>query len=198
MAGFDPISMAIGAGSDLFKTFYGLEQMITGNNKLDKLNQNRPQYQVDPNIQYNAQLAGQLASEGLPSSTKNFYGDQIERGLGSTITATLQGGGGLGYVNNAYQSSTDAFRQLLSMDAQQKLQNSQILMGAKKDLRDENLQAWNYNVNVPFQQQWNRYTNQTNSGAQNIFGGGQGLGADTLGLWDAFGNNKGGGGGNIG
>ncbi len=186
----NPIGAIIGGATDLFKTFYGLGQMISGNKKLNELEANRPQYQVDPNILYNQQLAGQMASEGLPSSAKNWYTDSIERGLGSTIQAAKDTGQGLGSITNAFGSANDSFRNLLAMDAESKMAKQQLLMGAKRELRDENLRAWDINQNIPFQQKYSRYTNQTNAGAQNLFGGGMGLGADAAYGFNNFGGNK--------
>ncbi len=63
-------------------------------------------------------------------------------------------------------------------------------MSANKDVANQNLMAWDYNKNIPFQQNWNRFSNMTNSGTQNAFSGLQGLGADAL-LFSS-GNNGGG------
>jgi len=181
----NPVSLGISTGLDLFKTFYGLGQMIHGNKKLNELEQNRPVYEVDPNIQYNQQFAGQLASQGLPSSAKNWYTDSIERGLGSTIQAGLASGQGLGNITNAFGSANDSFRNLLAMDAEQKMKNSQLLLDANKDLRDENLRAFDYNEAQKYGDAYKRYSQQTNSGAQNLYGGGNGLGS-TGQLWSDY------------
>jgi len=186
----NPIGAIIGGATDLFKTFYGLGQMIHGNKKLNESEANRPQYQIDPNIQYNQQLAGQMASEGLPSSAKNWYTDSIERGLGSTIQAAKDTGQGLGSITNSFGAANDSFRNLLAMDAEAKARNQSILMSANKDLALENLRAWDINKNIPFQQKYNRYTNQTNAGAQNLFGGGSALGADAAFGFNNFVGNK--------
>jgi len=90
-----PVGLGIDAGINLFKIFYGLGQTISGNKKLNDLEKNRPVYNADPNILYNQQLAGKMASEGIPASAKNWYTDSIERGLGSTIQAAKDTGQGL-------------------------------------------------------------------------------------------------------
>lgn len=173
----NPISLGISTATDLFKMFYGVGQTISGNKKLNKLEDNRPVYNVDPNIQYNQQLAGQIASQGIPDSAKNWYTDSIERGLGSTINAGLSSGQGLGQITNAFGAANDSFRDLLAQDAMMKQKIQQILMEANRDVRDENLRSFDWNQAQKYGDLYKRYSDQTNAGAQNIYGGGQGLGS---------------------
>ena len=173
----NPISSGISTATDLFKLFYGVGQTISGNKKLNNLEDNRPIYNVDPSIKYNQQLAGQIASQGIPDSAKNWYTDSIERGLGSTINAGLSSGQGLGQITNAFGAANNSFRDLLAQDAMMKQKNQQILMEANKDLRDENLRAFDWNSAQKYADSYKRYSDQTNAGAQNIYGGGQGLGS---------------------
>lgn len=187
-SGLDPISGIIGTATDLFKTIYGVGQMIGGNKNLNQLEGNMPQYTVDSGIQDNANMAAQTASQGFGDATKNYYGNMIERGLGSTIQAGLQTGQGLEFVNNAFGGANDAFMNFLSQDAQQKLKNQEIFFNANKDLRDEKLRAWDYNENLPFQLKWNRATQQTNAGAQNMYGGAAGTASNLMGLGDILNN----------
>jgi len=189
MPDLSPISLAAGGIGELFKGIFGAYQMIHGNKKLNDLEANKPEYQIDPNIQYNQQFAGQLASQGIPDSAKNWYTDSIERGLGSTIQAAKETGQGLGSITTAFGSSNDAFRQLLALDAEQKQKNAQLLMGANKDMAAENLKAFDYNKNIPYQNAYNRWSSMTNSGATNIFGATQGLSSNGQ-MWGDYLNNK--------
>jgi hypothetical protein len=170
----------LSAPGDIFNTIYGISQLISGNKHQKNLLENRPQYNIDPNILYNQQLAGQTASEGLSTSAKNFYAENIDRGLGSSIQAGLASGQGLGVINQIYGQSNDAFRNLLAMDAQQKLDNQSALMGANKDLRDERLRSFDYNESQPWNLRYGQAVNQTNSGASNLTSGLKGLGSDAL------------------
>lgn len=172
---FTPVGIAIDAATELFKLGYGGYQVIKGNKGLKDLE--RPYLGISPEIQQNRDLAGQIASQGYSDSAKNFATDSIERGLGSTISSAERTGQGLNSIQSAYSSSTDAFRNLLAMDAQQKLANQGVLMSANKDLADDKLRAWDYNVNQPFQTAFQKYTQMTNSGVQNIFGGAKGVGS---------------------
>ena len=187
---------AIGAGiagaSELFKLIYGIAQTAKGNKQLNQLEQTMPQYQQDQGILDNKNMAAQTASQGFGDATKNYYGDVIDRGLSSTIQAGLNTGQGLGFVNNAFSNANDAYRGFLAEDAQQKIRNQQVLFDANRDLRDENIRAFDYNENLPWQLKYNRATQKTNAGAQNIYGGGAGVGSSLMMLGDTLG----GGGGN--
>jgi hypothetical protein len=190
-----PLALAglgLKGGADLFKTIYGITQMFKGNNMYKDLMNNIPQYEVDPNIQYNLSLAKNIAQQGIPSQARNLYTENVERGLGSTIAAMQQGGGGLNMLNQAYQSSTDAFRNFMMQDAQQKLANQQAVIQAGKDVRDENLRAFQQNEMLPFQLKYQRSNQLSNAGSQNIFGGMSGLGNTAFGFEDLFGSNVGG------
>lgn len=166
------IAAIIAAGAAAtYQVGHGLHQTYGKDNKYNRMVRDLAKYQVDPNIKYNRDLAATMANEGLPSSAKNFYGDQIDRGLSSTISAIHGGGGNLGQINQSFGQSTDAFRNLMAMDAQQKQQNQLLLMNANKDLASENMKAWNYNVNIPQQLILGHFEKRRNQGPQNIVGG---------------------------
>lgn len=182
------LGLGIGAAGDLFKTIFGISQMVKGNKDYRNLIQNVPQYQVDPNILYNQSLAQNIAQQGIPSQARNLYTENVERGLGSTLNAITQGGGGLNMANQVFQSGNDAFRKFLEMDAMQKLQNQETLMNANKDVREENLRAFQQNQMLPFQLKFQRSNQLSNAGTQNLFGGLQDLGKLGMGFGDMLGD----------
>lgn len=186
----DPSMIGSAAGtvqdfaSNALKQFYGIMQLYQGMKGLKNLV--RPEYQIDPNIKYNQQLAGQISSQGYGNAFLNNASDAINRNLGSTINAYTQTGQGLNAISGAQQNSNNAFQQLLMADAIQKSKNRDILMNANKDVSEENLRAFNWNKAIPYQLDYTKFTNMTNSGAQNIFGGQKGAAADYSAIGDAF------------
>lgn len=160
---------AIAGGAGLAKSIYGIIQDISGNSNLSKLQV--PQRTTDPNILKNQQLAQQIASEGMPDSAKNYYSDSINRTLGQGINAILAGGGDINMISSLVNGATDAYRKISAQDAQQKLANQGVLLNANKAVANENETNWNWDVANPYLQKYARYTQQTNSGAQNIAGG---------------------------
>lgn len=191
--GFNPLSLALGGVSDLAKTGFGIWQFLKGNKDYKNLMNNRPIYEQDQNILNNQKIAGQIASQGIPDATKNYFTEGVERGLGSSIKAGLDTGQGINGITSMYQNSIDAWKDFLSKDASQKLQNQNVLLGANKDVADENKTAFDYNQNIPFQLKLARANQQSNAGAQNIFGAAN----NATGLFGAnaeLGGNGGGGG----
>jgi len=188
------IPAIISAVTALYKAGSGIAQSSSGNKKLKELEGNMPSYEIDQSIVDNKNMAAQLASQGFGDATKNYYGDVIERGLGSTIQAGLQTGQGLEGITNAFGSANDAFRSFLLQDALQKIENQKILMDANRDLRDENIRAFDYNENIPWQLKYNRATQKTNAGMQNTYSGGKDTASSLMLLSDTLGNGSGGGG----
>lgn len=173
--GIDPISGAIGVGTDLFKTILGITQLIGGNKKLNNLEDNRHIYEQDKNILYNQKLSQQNASQGFGNQYLNLATDNINRNVGTTTNAFLKTGQGLNTVTNTFDQGNSDFMNMLMRDYEQKARNQEGLYRANKDVADENLRAFDYNKNIPYQQKYNRAVQQTNSGAENIFGGGNDL-----------------------
>lgn len=168
-AGIGEIAGLIGQGVDSqFKMGTGLLQGLTGAIALKKLNKNRPQYQVSPDILYNQQLAQQWASQGLPQASINAYQSGINQNQASGINAIERTGQGLNLISMLKGQNDNQFLKLLAMDAEARMANVDKLYGANTAVANEKRQAWDYNVNLPFQQKYNQAVNLTNSGMQNV------------------------------
>ena len=76
---------------------------------------------------YANQLAEQqnMAMQGLPEETKALMIDQTNRAAAGAVSGAESARGALGGALAAQGSSNDAYRQLASMDANQRLQNQQ-------------------------------------------------------------------------
>lgn len=186
------IPLAIAGASALGKVAYGAVQAIGGNKKLNELEKNRPQRTTDENILYNQKLAGVNAASGLSGEAKNYYTNNINRNLASSINAILSGGGDINQVADLMRGSNDSFNQLMVQDAQAKLANQGTYMAANTAVANENMANWDYNVNIPFQQKYARYTQRTNAGAQNINTGLDALGKTALAAVTGFSQDNGG------
>ncbi len=185
-------SAAIAGASALGKGIYGLHQQHKSNKELKQLEANRPQRVTDPNILYNQSIARNIASEGIPSSAKNYYTESINRGLGSGINAILQGGGDINMIASLVGGATDSYKQLLAADSQQKLYNQGMAMQQNQNVANENQANFNWNVANPYLQDFSKYTQQSNSGAQNTYGALTDLGGAGASLYGAgVGSNSG-------
>ena len=168
------LPMAQQAGTDaksnianMFSLLYAAHQLHSAN-KLEKTLK-RPIYNVDENILNNQKMAQNIASGGLPDSTKLDYTNNLERNLSGGIGAIQNtGNGGLNSISNLFTGLNQAYGKVLALDAEQKLQNQKLLMDANKDVRDENQLAFDYNKNIPYQQLYNRINEQRNAAAMNM------------------------------
>lgn len=185
-----PVGLGIDAASQLFRLIYGAGQMISGGKGLKDLQ--RPELTQDPFLKQNQLAAGQKSSSGYGDQFLNFGGDAIERNLGTSINAGLKTGEGLGFINNAAGTANNAFQQMLMADAMQKSRNQDALTEANKGLSEDRLRMFNWNSAIPYEQDFNKFTNQTNSGVQNLFGGAQGFGSSAIGFGDYFSGSGGG------
>lgn len=193
MAEFDPLTgigvgAAIGGIASLGKVAYGIVQGISANKNLKKLEKNRPQRTTDENILYNQKFTGVNAGGGLGGGILNEYTNNINRTYASSINAILSGGGDINQVAELMSGTSNSFNKLMRMDAEAQLANQDKFIAANTALGNENMANWDYNVNIPFQQKYARYTQQTNAGAQNINTGIEGLGKAALAYTEALGN----------
>jgi hypothetical protein len=172
------IPLAISAATSLGKVAYGAVQAIGGNKKLNQLEKNRPQRTTDENILYNQKFARVNAANGLGGL--NDYTNDINRTYASSINAILSGGGDINQVAELMSGTNNSFNQLMRMDAEAKLANQDKFIAANTALANENMANWDYNINIPFQQKYARYTQRTNAGAQNINTGLDALGKTAL------------------
>lgn len=171
------ISAIVSAGGEAYKIGHGIHQNNLAKKLQASADANRPEYKQDPNVLYNQMLAKMMAGGGLPESTKTDYTNNINRTGASAINALEQTGqGGINSISGIYDQQANAFAKLLSMDAEQKLGNQQLLMGANKDVSEENKTAFDYNQNIPYQQIYQHIAQLTNAAPQNIYGGVTGLG----------------------
>src|ERR1700761_2569855 len=102
----------------------------------------RPSYDISPEYFQNQGIASSLAQGGLPDSSKNFYETNAERGLGSSLGASLQTGGGVNSIGNLYDQFDQNNRAIASQDAQMKIDNIKNLMAADNALAAQKTQKW--------------------------------------------------------
>lgn len=165
------ISQQIGNVTGAMQSLYGFWQAMRGNKMMRELEANRPQRSTDPNYMYNQRLAQTIASQGIPDYAKNYYSDAIDRQLQSSINAIQMGGGDINQIGGLTQNAANEYNKMMAMDVQQKLKNQEHLIAANTAVAKQNMMNWDYNVNIPFQQQYARATQMSNAGMQNAMSG---------------------------
>lgn len=149
----------------------GMAQMIIGGLAMKKLEKNRPQRFTDKNILMNQKMAQNMASQGLPQQSLNYYTSNINRSLGAGINAILSGGGDLNMIQSLVGGASNQFNQVMAQDAEQKLANQGVLMQQNQNVANENQMNWNTNTYQPYLDKYNRAAQMTNSGMTNFQNG---------------------------
>lgn len=143
-------------------------------NKRARLNI-RPTFDIQKEYFQNQSLAQDMAQNGLPDSAKNFYQTNAERGLGSSLGAILQTGGGINDVQKLYSTFDRNSQAVAAQDATQKLDNIRYLMKANNDLADQKTQQWAVNKYQPYLDEAKSIAAQKQQGQAEINSGVNGL-----------------------
>jgi len=126
-----------------------------------------PFYKIQNEYIQNRNIAGNLASSGLPESTKNYVTQEAQRGLGTSLSALGQNGGGVNDVarlNDVYMNSID---KVAVEDAQAKLGNIQNFFNANKEVAGQKTIQWTLNEYRPFERKLKEITQRIGAAKQN-------------------------------
>lgn len=153
---------AAGAGTMLF----GLHQYYNGK-KMEK-NNKRPTYEIPDEVKQNLSQAQQMALQGLPEEQKQQFLSNIERGQAFGMSQIGSRKGGLAGVAAMNQNANDAYGNLMSMDAQARMQNQGVLMNQRQNMADYKDQAFQVNKMNPYYEVQARAEAMKGAGVQNI------------------------------
>lgn len=126
-----------------------------------------PFYKIQNEYIQNRDIAGNLASGGLPESTKNYVTQEAQRGLGTSLSALGQNGGGVNDVarlNDVYMNSID---KVAAEDAQAKLGNIQNFFNQNKEVAGQKTIQWTLNEYRPFERKLKEITQRIGAAKQN-------------------------------
>jgi hypothetical protein len=170
---------AIGGGINLAKGLFGAIQASRGTKAMNKLLNNRQQYEISKGYLDAYNTYKQMASSQLPG-----YEQQLGQiGQSGTKTMDYAREGAMGsnqYMNAALQSQDkelEAIRNLGIMSSQWRAQQQQQLAGAQNTMGGLQDVQWQQNVNEPWNMKMNMANEQRQAGFANMFGGMEGLGS---------------------
>lgn len=131
---------------------------------------NRPQYQIPTEDIQNRNIAAITAGQGLSSAEEQYAGEQRERGLGSSLDALKQTGGGPNEFAQLNHVFDDSLKSQSALDAQLHLQNINFFTKANQDVAAQKSIQWGVNEMQPFESklkeiQDRRIAAQTNENA---------------------------------
>jgi len=116
-------SAAVSIGVGIYKSQQGKKQEKEGKNALKNLV--APNYQIPEELQKNLTESELRALEGLPTAQKNQYIQNVQRQQQETLNAAADRKGGLLGIQESARNATDAYTNLVSMDAEARVRNQQ-------------------------------------------------------------------------
>ena len=171
---------------------YGMIQNKQAKDAAAKLGE-RPQYEIPQaykDMMTDAQL---MAAEGLPAAQKQQFVENIARSQGAALQGISQRKGGLEGVADVYQTTADANRDMLSMDAQARFANRKNLQVVRDEYGGQQAKQWYVNKFAPWMQEDQRIKALKGAAEKNIV---EGAGAEMQSVKSFFENFYGGGGNN--
>lgn len=134
--------------------------------ELSKLKQ--PFYKIQDEYYQNKNIAAEMAGEGLPESTKNYFTTEAQRGLGTAIGGTQEAGGvGGNDAARLYDVYLKNINQTAAQDASARIGNIQNYFTAAKDLAGQKTMKWTLDEYQPYQRKLKELTERISAAKQN-------------------------------
>lgn len=172
MPGLDalnPISDAAGIVAGGAETISGIVNLKK--DKADLANLKQPFYKVQSEYEQNRNIAAAEAGGGLPTATKDYYTNEAQRGLNTSVSALLQGGGDMNMISTLFDKYNRNTAGLASEDAQAHQKNIQYFMKANSDLAGQKTTQFVVNELQPYENKLKELTERTAADKANIWGG---------------------------
>ena len=159
----------------------GIYQAVRGNQLRNSMD--RPTYEIPQEILDSLTDAQIQALRGMPAEQKEQYLSNIMRAQQASLDAMGDRKAGLAGLPGVQQTALDAYRNMLSMDAQQRQANEQALQNTRGVVAGFKDKEFEYNQALPYQQTMAAAEAMTGAGMQNIVGGvqaGSQMGLDAM------------------
>lgn len=167
---FGPVGTGVGAiAGGIASSLFGLSQKKQGNKLL--ADNPYPTYNIPGEIYENKNLAQQIAGGGLPATQYEQAMRNIQRQQGTAISALQGRRSAVGGIGRIVGAGNDASLNLASADAQQKLANQKVLMGANSALAGYQDKSFQWNQANKYNQNRQYAMSLLGAGNQNLAGG---------------------------
>tara|TARA_R110001592_G_scaffold1340_1_gene7933 strand:- start:14661 stop:15245 length:585 start_codon:yes stop_codon:yes gene_type:complete len=147
----------------------GIYQTIKGNRLANSMN--RPVYNIPQEILDNLTDSQIQALRGMPAEQKQQYIDNVMRSQQASFGALGDRKAGLAGIAGVQQNAIDGYRNMLSMDAQQRQTNEQALQGVRSNLAEYKDKEFQMNQMNPYQETMQAAEAMKGAGIQNLMGG---------------------------
>ncbi len=163
------IGAIIGGATGLIQAGAGAIQTHKANKALKKLS--RPTYEIPDEVLKNVSQAERMALQGMPEDQKMQYVERMQQSQAGQLSQMKTLGAGLRGMAGIQQEQKEMNKNLLSMDAQARMQNMLQATHQRSILSDKKDEQWSINEYQPYMQKKNALEAQKGAGIQNMFGG---------------------------
>jgi hypothetical protein len=115
---------------------FGIGQAIAGGIKKRRA-PGIPTYQIPSELKANLSESERLAMEGLPEAQKQMYIENIQRGGATMLQQASTRKGGLGLIPTIAEQQRGGYRELLMMDAAERMKRQGTVMGMRERIAEE-------------------------------------------------------------
>lgn len=147
----------------------GIYQAVKGNRLANSME--RPNFEIPQEILDNLTDSQMQALRGMPAEQKQQYIDNVMRSQQAALGAMGDRKAGLAGLGGVQQNAIDAYRNMLSMDAQQRQVNEQALQGVRSNVADYKDKQFQVNQLDPYNQTMQAAEAMKGAGIQNMMGG---------------------------
>jgi hypothetical protein len=167
------ITLAIGAGITGVSAIASIVRGVQQNSQAKQMERNnvRPLYKISDQIYDNVGLAENRAQGGFDQQTLNYLSNQQERGLQSSMSAILQGGGSINNIGSAYDSFLQGSKSIALEDEKIHMANIAQLFAQRETLAEEQARAWTINDYSPYKDKQLAIAQLRSDGNKNISSG---------------------------
>lgn len=165
----DPVSLALTTIPTAMQAGTGVYQLIRGNQLSNSID--RPEYSIPQEVLDKLTDAQIQALRGLPAQQRKQYLDNIMRSAQSSIAALNDRKSGLSGISAVQQNMNDAYRNLMTMDAQARMEAEQRLQSVRSEVADYRDKEFEFNEANPYFETMRAAEAMKGAGLQNIMKG---------------------------
>ena len=178
------VAAGLGVLEGVAQVFDGFHDAKKSKEELNSLH--TPFYKVQNEYFQNNNLASGLAQGGLTQGAKDYLTTSSERGLGSSIGALTQTGGGSGDISKLFDTYNRSIANTAAEDSQQQIGNIKYFMDTNNDLASQKTIQWGINEKDPYEKKLAELKSKLAADKQNIFSGA----STAIGAISAYGTSK--------
>ena len=164
------IPAIVGGATAIGQTFFGTRQYRKGKEQMAELE--RPEYEIPGEVEANLEAAKAAKAEGLDPYSKDLYVEGIGRSTMGAMGSLQDRGLGVAGASGIFQKQSDAYRNLLGLDAQARDRQKEVIANnlAQARLTSAGFKERQFDINMfqPYMQDYMAAQSMTGAGMQNI------------------------------